>query len=216
MFRLFSLNRHATTTWRLFTQWPLQRNRGFLKWWCPTTIGFPTKMTIFGCFGGTTILGNAQMVLCCWFFSPQMWLAHRCFSEAADGAAALLQTLSHCDNLEDSLVSSPSTCPWGSGIQIPRSYSTEIFLCEDLYMRCGWKIPSIGWEELSSAQWTKMKRVSFIKRLGQDPWELGRNWGVVESGVLSQSWPMLVKVLLSLNGWRTSQSWRRSADSHFG
>ena len=117
--------------------------------------------------------------------------------------------------LEDSLVSSPSTCPWGSGIQIPRSYSTEIFLCEDLYMRCGWKIPSIGWEELSSAQWTKMKRVSFIKRLRQDPWELGRNWGVVQSGVLSQSWPMLVKVLLSLTAWRTSQSWRRSADSHF-
>jgi len=61
-----------------------------------------------------------------------------CFSEAADGAAALLQTLSHCDNLED------------------------------LYMRCGWKIPSIGWEELSSAQWTKMKRVSFISCFGEN------------------------------------------------
>ena len=28
---------------------------GFLKWWYPTTIGFPTKMIILGCFGGTPI-----------------------------------------------------------------------------------------------------------------------------------------------------------------
>jgi len=27
---------------------------GFLKWWYPTTIGFPTKMIILACFGGTT------------------------------------------------------------------------------------------------------------------------------------------------------------------
>ena len=25
---------------------------GFLKWWYPTTMGFPTKMIILGCFGG--------------------------------------------------------------------------------------------------------------------------------------------------------------------
>ena len=30
---------------------------GFLKWWVsPTTIGFPLKMVILGCFGGTTTL----------------------------------------------------------------------------------------------------------------------------------------------------------------
>ena len=37
------------------------RYRGVLKWWYPTTIGFPTKMTILGCFGGTTILGNTHI-----------------------------------------------------------------------------------------------------------------------------------------------------------
>ena len=27
----------------------------FLKWWYPTTMGFPTKMIILGCFGGIAI-----------------------------------------------------------------------------------------------------------------------------------------------------------------
>ena len=31
---------------------------GFLKWWYPTTIGFP-----LGCFGGATILGNTHMLV---------------------------------------------------------------------------------------------------------------------------------------------------------
>ena len=34
---------------------------GFLKWWYPTTMGFPTKMVILGCFGGTTIYGNIHI-----------------------------------------------------------------------------------------------------------------------------------------------------------
>ena len=33
----------------------IQPYGGFLKWWYPTTMGFPTKMIILGCFGGTTI-----------------------------------------------------------------------------------------------------------------------------------------------------------------
>ena len=37
---------------------------GFLQWWYPTTMGFPTKkMTILRCFGGTTIYGNTQIVM---------------------------------------------------------------------------------------------------------------------------------------------------------
>ena len=28
--------------------------RGFLKWWYPTTLDFPTKTIILGYFGGTT------------------------------------------------------------------------------------------------------------------------------------------------------------------
>ena len=34
----------------------------FLKWWYPKTMGFP-KMIIFGCFGGSTILGNPHIIL---------------------------------------------------------------------------------------------------------------------------------------------------------
>ena len=35
---------------------------GFLKWWYPTTIGFPTKNDHFGVWnGGTTILGNTHI-----------------------------------------------------------------------------------------------------------------------------------------------------------
>ena len=35
---------------------------GFLKWWYPTTMGFPIlKMIILGCFGGTTIYGNTPI-----------------------------------------------------------------------------------------------------------------------------------------------------------
>ena len=37
------------------------RNGGFLKWWYPTTMGFPTKDDHFGVFWGTTIYGNIQM-----------------------------------------------------------------------------------------------------------------------------------------------------------
>ena len=40
-------------------KWGLQiwaLHGGFLKWWYPTTICFPTKMIILGCFGGTTML----------------------------------------------------------------------------------------------------------------------------------------------------------------
>ena len=33
---------------------------GFLKWWYPTTMGFPTKMIILGCFEGTSIWGNTH------------------------------------------------------------------------------------------------------------------------------------------------------------
>ena len=36
---------------------------GFLQWWHPTTIGFPTKNDHFGCFGGTTISGNTHIFL---------------------------------------------------------------------------------------------------------------------------------------------------------
>ena len=35
---------------------------GFLKWWYPTTMGFPIKMIILGCFGDTTILRNTHIV----------------------------------------------------------------------------------------------------------------------------------------------------------
>ena len=43
--------------------WFIYLYGGFLKWWYPTTIGFPTKkMIILGCFGGTTIWGNTHMM----------------------------------------------------------------------------------------------------------------------------------------------------------
>ena len=53
---------------------------GFLKWWYPTTMGFPTKMIILGCFGGTTISGNIHIFT---FFDSihvcrDGWW-HRCF-----------------------------------------------------------------------------------------------------------------------------------------
>ena len=38
--------------------WPTAQSGsygGFLKWWYPTIMGFPTKNYLFGCFGGTTI-----------------------------------------------------------------------------------------------------------------------------------------------------------------
>ena len=48
--------------------------RGFLKWWYPTTIGFPTKMIILGCFGGTPIFydlgGGCKYFI---FPSPDPW-----------------------------------------------------------------------------------------------------------------------------------------------
>ena len=37
------------------------QNGGFLKWWYPKTMGFPTKMIILGCFGGTPIFGNIHI-----------------------------------------------------------------------------------------------------------------------------------------------------------
>ena len=40
---------------------------GFLKWRYPTTMGFPTKMIILGCFGGTpTISGNTHIAMGSW------------------------------------------------------------------------------------------------------------------------------------------------------
>ena len=37
---------------------------GFLKWWYPTTMGFPTKNDHFGVWnGGTTIFGNIHMLV---------------------------------------------------------------------------------------------------------------------------------------------------------
>ena len=34
---------------------------GFLRWWYPTTMGFPTKNDHFGVFWGTTIFGNIHI-----------------------------------------------------------------------------------------------------------------------------------------------------------
>ena len=43
---------------------PLVGYRGFLKWWYPTTIGFPTKNDHFGVWnGGSAILGNTHMLI---------------------------------------------------------------------------------------------------------------------------------------------------------
>ena len=36
----------------------------FLIWWYPTTMAFPTKMIILGCFRSTTIKGNTYMFPC--------------------------------------------------------------------------------------------------------------------------------------------------------
>ena len=39
---------------------------GFLKWWYPTTIGFPTKNDQrLGCFGETTTKGNTHIICSC-------------------------------------------------------------------------------------------------------------------------------------------------------
>ena len=38
------------------------RFRGFLKWWYPTTMGFPTKNDHFGVLWDTTIYGNTHLL----------------------------------------------------------------------------------------------------------------------------------------------------------
>ena len=48
----------------------------FLKWWYPTTMGFPIKNDHIGCFGGTTIFGCFRKL---WVFPPNHPLKNRVF-----------------------------------------------------------------------------------------------------------------------------------------
>ena len=44
---------------------------GFLKWWYPTTMGFPTKNDHFGVFWGTTIFGNTHILFILGMFGDE-------------------------------------------------------------------------------------------------------------------------------------------------
>ena len=51
---------------------------GFLKWRYPTTMGFPTKMIILVCFGGTpTISGNTHIAMGSWGWGLCIYLLYK-------------------------------------------------------------------------------------------------------------------------------------------
>ena len=45
-------NSHDAPFHRIMVSWKMDENGGFLKWWYPTTMGFPTKNDHFGVFWG--------------------------------------------------------------------------------------------------------------------------------------------------------------------
>ena len=47
-------------------QWFDSQQRGFLKWWYPTTMGFPTKNDHFGVFWGYQLFWCYESVLILW------------------------------------------------------------------------------------------------------------------------------------------------------